>query len=465
MHEVWLCQYCGATNRGALDTCYKCEAPRTEPAKSGARWQPGAISAPPAQPSYIPAWPIGYLAVVLLILQVVCQLGLLAAGALLALPTINPDKFAETHASAAILVVCVLGYPISLVAAVVVHGAFLALTDSNVPALGGGKPDFGPLRAFFWWIESALWALRVNLTVLIPMGIGILAAALFDTRFAPVVALVLLAVAIMIFGFPLVVLRKPGRLLEDLTRRLMPSELQDDLAGKWSASWGTARMCEVLVPAISIAWFLIVVAVMAPPRGSGQTISAAQTSSIGSAVVILGVIVAVLTFVQVVANARSMWLLARLTLSLCTAQRVLRKWTRENGGASAGATAYAQPVYGAAQPTYGAAQPAPAIPRPRWMRTSADISGVDQSAAMPPAAAYAPAEEYAPAAAYAPAEEYAPVAPPFMASPVVAPPPAPPLAPPPIDPTRVVLLPSSTSVSRYGHQNLGRGPDGPLPRE
>ena len=457
MQEVWLCANCGAVNRSAGTSCYRCEAPQAAPVRG--RSSPSTTAEIAARPSYIPAWPIGFLAAALLALQALFQLGVMAAAALLVPSLIAPAKFPVSDVSLGIMRISLAGYVLVSIGSAAVHSIFLALTAFDTSALGGGKPQFGPLRAFFWWIESGLWSLRANLTVWIPLGIGFFALVAFVPQrdslgvamepqqwvlvcllSAVLVLLFTLFLAISIFGFPTVVLRKPGRLLDDLTQRLTPSAVPSNLAGKWTTSWSIARACELVAPAIYVAWVLIAIAMMALASPAAvSTRLESQANSLNAVGIVALILLAVVGWV---ANTRSTVLLARITFALSRAQIGGRKRAAERAGASIAAPVYTgAPVYvprpsAVPQPSVvpgsTVSGPSPVVPRPRWIRTPTELDGHDQDATSWPAEA---SEPVAP-------RPYAP----------------PPVAPPAVDTARVVLRPSSNSVSRYGVPDLGVGP-------
>jgi hypothetical protein len=441
MQEVWLCEACGAVNRGSLAICYRCEWPRSTPAPSASHGRSGAAAAP-ATPRYIPAWPLGYLAAAVLLLQVLLQVGVMAAAALQIPHLISPDMYAVSDGSLVLLGTCAMLYVLAFLVSVPLHGAFLALTAYNVPALGGGTPQFGPMRAFFWWIEAGLWAWRAYLTAWVPIGIGFLVGGFVDVRLAPIVAIVALLFFVIAFGYPVAVLRRAGRLLEDLTLRLSPSATASELAGKWSAAWAAARVCELLVPVVFVMWLLIAGALLIQVRlTAGGSITNDQASSVIAAATAVVVALVLLSVAAWVANARALWVLMRITVALSHARRVAPGVVPARGAPYAGAATYssaaaysgpatppglAPPV---ATPAYlqlppAPADPSPAIPRPRWLRT-------------PP-----PAEDDRYERAHGDeAPQY------FEQPPAAEPPPA---DQPDADSAPVVLLPSSRSVSRYG---------------
>jgi hypothetical protein len=410
MQGAWLCEACGAVNRAAVATCCRCESPQPEPAKSVTQGSRGPLWAPSiqAQPTYIPAWPIGYVSAALLVAQIVLQLGLMAAVSLLLLPAIAAERYEVTDGWLAFFRVCAIWYFVALVGSAVVHGAFLALTDLNTPALGGGKPRFGPLRAFFWWVESALWAWRANLTVWIPLGIGVLVAAYVNSLLAAIVTPVSLMIATMAFGFPVSVLRKAGRLPEDLTMRLAPTAISH--ANRWSSSWVTARMCDLLAPFVMVALIVTTAILLTQaPYSAGGGISSAQIRVVSSAGIAVVVVAIVLSALELAANALALVMLTRMTLSLSRAQMTGRKGVRDSGLVFDGEIGLVQPP-----PTPIA--PAPAAPKPRWIRSPAEIAGESQLAEDP-------------------SEEPRPI------------------APRPVESSRVVLLPSSRTLSRYGSRD------------
>jgi hypothetical protein len=456
MQEFWFCEACKSMNRGDAANCYKCRAPRAQATMATVHERrladitmPGVDELTPdharallARYPYSAAWPIGYASIALLAPPVLFQLGFLLCEVAYLIALVAPNSYSLGAGWSLLVAICAGGYGLSILVAAVVHSVFLALTDANVPSLGGGQPRFAPPRAAAWWIESALWAWRANATVWIPLYIGIVSMSVVGL-FGIVFAMALIWLATKYLRNPMYSLRKPARLLEDMVGRLSLRGSNDTgLPGLWSAAWSTARMIDVISPVVVIGGgFIIVVAqIIQMMREASGSAPASELTFIGSLTTMSAVLV-LLLMAEVAANTIALVLLARVTWSLSDSEKVRRKWVVQSAGwpsgpfpngypaaafapaaAAAPATAFA-PATGPAAPTYPVppapmrvvtfpspppisaatfsappqnperavteppaplsqppvSAPTPAAQQARWIRAQAEFAGVDSS--------------------------------------------------------------------------------------
>jgi hypothetical protein len=423
MQEYWFCEACKSMNRGDADRCYRCRAPKARATMATVherriedvlmpgvdRLEPGEARAMLAQHPYSAAWPIGYVSAVLLVVAAVFQfvLALVLAAPLLSL--IRPS-FALGNGWYVAVAGLSLGFTVASLVAAVAHSVFLGLTDMNVPSLGGGQPRFEPLRAGLWWIEAAGWALRAYLTVWIPLFIGLMAMEVLGL-FGILLAMALLYMSGRLFRDPLYSLRKPVRLLDDLIRRLSVRGDTGGLASTWSIAWIAARLIDTLGPVLlTCAWLIAVAAAFVQAVRSAN--GGGPLYDLGQIVTEVYALSVLLLVLEVIANAIALCLLARLTLSLSSSQRVRRDWVVESAGRPSGLYPAGLPAGTVASPTDPPAGPAPApvapitqpamwepprqsivqppappIARPRWIRTQDGLVGEDASEAPLPAEA------------------------------------------------------------------------------
>ncbi|MGD0862629.1 MAG: hypothetical protein ABSA21_07690 [Candidatus Limnocylindrales bacterium] len=513
MQEFWFCEACKSMNRGDADKCYRCRAPKAHATMATVherrlegvmmpgvdQLEPGAARAMLAQHPYDVAWPYGYVSVALLILAMLFQIGFaiwwLAVLVTLHAPSLDTlggyafGGYTLGAGWSGFEQISLWGYVAASIGAAVVHSVFLALTDTNVPALGGGQPRFGPAQAAAWWIEALGWAWRANLTVWIPLYICLRSAEIVG-GFGPLGVLglmfgiALIWLSIRLLGSPLYSLRKPGRLLEDLTRRLALRGSSDSgLASMWSAAWGTARMIDLMGPVVVVGavFAMAIVSIFEMLRTTSGAAPDFGLGTVLSSFYAITLLITVLVIAELVANSIALFLLARVTLSLCDSERARRRWVIESAGRPAGrvpnagaypagfmpsaqipaappASAVDSPAGAAARPPWTTAQPAmsepprpvaptapaPPVPRPRWIGVQAELAGENARAALRPTE---PRPTQPPPTA--PSAETPPNQPPAAESPT-----APSPAPPPVEPApaaesaKPVLRPSS-SMSRY----------------
>ena len=473
MQEFWFCEACKSMNRGDADHCYRCRAPRARATMATIherhladvmmpgvdKLEQGTARAMLAGYPYNDVGPMGYIAAAVLIPPILFQLGFLLYEVANLVSLIAPDRYFLGAGWSLLLQVCLGGYALFVVIAAVIHSIFLALTNTNVPSLGGGTPRFGSPRAAAWWIEAALWAWRANLTVWIPLYLGIRSMEVLGL-FGLVFALALVWLAIRYLHNPLYSLQKPRRLLEDLTSRLALRGSSDGgLPSMWSAAWGTARMVDVITPlVVVVAAIIVVIAAFIQMTRTTTGSPPASELSFASSLTTLSAALILIVMVEVVANIIALALLARLTLSLSHSQKVRRSWVV----ASAGRPSDVPPM------GFPAAVPAPAANPPAGLATRPPVVPAQPAAGptpltAPPQPPPAPAFVQAPAPGAPAAEPKTPLwlrtqaefAGDYSSTPE-AEPEREPAAQEPTEPTsppespRPVLRPSSSSLSRYG---------------
>jgi len=463
MQEFWFCEACKSLNRGDADHCYRCRAPRARATMATIherhladvmmpgvdKLEQGTARAMLEGYPYTDVGPLGYIAAALLIPPILFQLGFLLYEVALLISLIAPDRYFLGAGWFLLAQVCLGGYGLFVVIAAVIHSVFLALTNMNVPSLGGGTPRFGTPRASAWWIEAALWAWRANLTVWIPLYVGIRSMEVLGV-FGLVFALALLWLATRYLHNPMYSLRKPGRLLEDLTSRLALRGSSDGgLASMWSAAWGTARMVDVITPLVVVVGAIVMV-ISAFIQMTRTTTGSPPASELNfaSSLTTLSAVLILIVMVEVVANVIALALLARLTVSLSNSQKVRRNWVVTSAGWPSGVPPVGFPaavVASAANPPAGPAPRPPVIPA--------------QPVTEPPPPSPSEQPVPAPVPATAPATPPAPVAdrPPLwirtqaeFAGDYSSATPEPDDPTPSAESPEPVLRPSSSSLSRYG---------------
>jgi hypothetical protein len=303
----------------------------------------GQAAAMLAQNSYVPAWPVGWLSAVLLVFAGLVEVGLAAVVAAQLIPLIVPGTYVLGDRWSYLLLVGTLAYALTLVVAAGFSSVFLGLIDMNVPSLGGGTPRFGRWRAAAWWIESDLWFARAAIVVPGWALLGVMTRSYTGLVSGLIVGGVFFYSAFRLLGSPLYALRKPARLLDDLTRRLSVRGTGDaGLAGMWSAAWTTARLISILSPLIYLTIYIVAVIVISVSHLSAAYISANLQSNFGdflnpSGFALTAVAAWVLVWtVSLVADLIALFLLARITLSLSDSERVRRQWVLASAAGSGG---------------------------------------------------------------------------------------------------------------------------------
>jgi hypothetical protein len=414
MQEFWFCEACRSMNRGDADYCYRCRAPKVQATMATVHERtldgvmlPGVdyleqneAVAILARHPYSAAWPMGYLSAVLLLVPVIFQLGLIVEFAFTTLRLAVPALYDSTLMPPAMYQGVWLVFLGSTLLAGAAHSVFLGFVTSNVPSLAAGQPRFGPLRAAAWWIEALGWTLRADLSIWIPLYVtlwimGRMAWLGFEATGALVFGLGLLWLVHKIFGGPVDAVRKPGRLLDDLTKRLGLSSTPSGRAGLWTGAWGIARLIDATFPLVIIGSAFLVV-ILAVAQLSDMAAGGSGLFDFWNVINGMGVVVGSMMVVELAANAIALCLLIRITLSLCEGERARRKWVlaaaRTPGGmrpapqpapppppqprpapvAPAPPMPQAPPAIAPAAVMPAPQANAPAIPLPRWIRTQAD---------------------------------------------------------------------------------------------
>ncbi len=412
MQEYWFCEACRSMNRADADRCYSCRAPRENSTMATVherrlgdvlvpgvdRLDQGAAAAMRSQHAYTPVSALAYVSVALLLLSILCQVGyitILLAG-LIAL--LSPATYELGDGATIVAGVCFVGYVLSQVLAAIVHGIFLGLTDANAPSLGGGQPRFGPVRAGAWWIEALLWTWRVDLTIWLPLYLGLRVSEVLGLLGIPI-AVALVTVSLWIFGSPIDGLRKPGRLLEDLTRRLGLRGSSSGLASMWSAAWVSARLIDAIGPVLIVVGAVIAF-FAAIPQMVGFQAGSESIYDLRDIATAFAVLVDLMVLCEMIANVIALALLAGITLSLADAQDTRRRWVMENAGTPFGAFRVGYPGGYAALATY---PPAPIAPTDYAAPPASHVSSITPIASIVPVVPAMIAPPVAPTAPVAPA--------------------------------------------------------------
>ncbi len=403
MQEYWFCESCKSMNRATADRCYRCHAPRTQATLvTVAERAPGVVLIPEldeehrqvawtlmARQTYISAWQLGYVAAGLLLVACLAAPLMLIAQTML---TVSGRLPADASLGA---LVGRLWFVIGLLylGAIVVHSIFLGLTTMDTPALGSGSARFATWRAFLWWIESTLWALRGGLAFVVPVLLAWIGLVIGGLIFGLIIGGVWFWLAIQLLGDPVLCLGKPKRLIEDLWQRLAVRGSADArLVSLWAMAWGVSRGFAYAVSAFVYVAMLILLLlsffgyVFGIDLGLVGSDSGDQTYVTALAVFVAGV--------QLLAEGIASLLLVEITLELASRQRTRERWVTSGLGPAQGGPA------AAAMPPVASAGPPPSPPSPPsspWI-APAEVGQQHASAGTGPAPA-------APAFAPAPASE------------------------------------------------------------
>jgi hypothetical protein len=336
-----------------------------------------------ARHGYTSAWRLGYAAAALLALVALAEIvfGLAYLGVCLGRREFGmpPEGDARYMAAAAPLAVVVISWLVTAV----VHSIFLGLTDSNVPALGGGSPRFDPIRAGLWWIEATLWWMRAALAFVVPVFLCLLALILGGLIFGMVLAIVWVVVSVMLFGDPIKCLGKPGRLLGDLYLRLAVEGSSDTrIVTYWSLAWGIARGLSYAV----VVLFGVMVVATIPARIVGGLESApADQSEVAFFLLDLFTVT-----IELVAEVIAMGLLCQITLELSRRQRIREQWVLSGSHAAAATAAPSVAAPALVAPVPGS--PARLMPGPQPYSAPAPAPAADGPTPASPPAAPPPAD-------------------------------------------------------------------------
>jgi hypothetical protein len=316
-----------------------------------------------ARGTYVSAWRLGYAAAALLFLAGAVATVVLVALAALAIRNRDIDLPSSSLAGMSPYAAAGLVATVTLVVAVVVHGAFLAMTAMDTPSLGSGHPGFGPIRSAVWWIESLLWALRGGLAFVGPPFLFVVALMMGGVLFGMIGGVVWFMCALWLLGDPITNLAKPGRLLRDLHERLAtPGDSDSRVVTYWMWAWGTARGVD-FAAAASIYVLAVILGLFAliGPRFGFHLDPAPPEQQATASWMLGGLIVAI----QVIADVISLFLLAVITFDLSDRQRRREKWVMSGLRTPSG-------------------HPAPTGARPTSL-PPAPISGLGSTPTLPPA--------------------------------------------------------------------------------
>jgi hypothetical protein len=448
MQSYWFCDSCKSMNRAEASRCYSCRAPKGSslPEVHGhphdvlipGQTAPEDVRVVPALSggSYLGALLLGYLSAILFIVPLLAGLVVLCGGVINILSALEPERFAMSATMERLTTMGLILYGAGLGLAVLFHSAFLCLTTSNVPALGGGMPRFGSTRAALWWIEGRLWVALASLIFGMLAAGALLAAAMFFPGL--IVGVVAFWALSRLIGSPITLIRKPVRLHADLARRL---GLQDSaghgLVSTWATSWTIARLLEMLAPLLmALVMLLAAVGLFGQAvSGASQRDLLARAESLDRTVEASYVLFVAVAFA---ADLFALFAMTRLTLWYVHAQRARRAWilggAKSRGATPPAARPPAPPAYAQQPPAYAQQPPAYAQQPPAY-------------AQQPPAYAQQP-------------PAYAQQPPAYAQQPPAARPPAPPAVPgdPAAEPKAPRIL-----MPRSGFHVTGSAPTEPLP--
>jgi hypothetical protein len=351
MQEFWFCSACSSMNRGDTARCYKCHALKAQATLATvAERQPGVVLTPGLDEEhreiawalmsanrYISAWRLGYVAGALLIAFPILTLAMIAVLALVLLGGGGVGPVAargQVAPGMAILFVALeLAGSLCFLAMVATHSAFLALTSMNSPALGSGQPRFGPVRSFFWWVESYLWAWWGLQVFLIPvyLVLGVLLLFQLLATFGLILGVLIGLLCIYIvrwlleaLGGPIASIGKPKRLLQDLTLRLgVPGASDTRFVGLWGMSWAWARGIEFVVILSPVLVGLLLLAVFFYAWQAGLQLQPAPADQSAVFFVILFLLPIVL---HMAADLFGYYTLGRATIEMSKRQRTREEW-------------------------------------------------------------------------------------------------------------------------------------------
>lgn len=172
MNDVWVCDACKSINRQRNDRCYKCDGRRDAAmAQEGPDVRIAAAVANRGVRGYSSSMPFALITAVLILaaaglgfILVILQLQGMPAlrqAFLDAVSTGRSPSLDAWTADQARLAVPSLVRTILLLVAVVGFGLWLSRVRLNIPALGGGIPSWGPMKAFFYPIIPIVNIIKV----------------------------------------------------------------------------------------------------------------------------------------------------------------------------------------------------------------------------------------------------------------------------------------------------------------
>ena len=172
MNDVWVCNACKSINRRRNDRCYKCDGRRDDAmAQEGPDIRVATALANRSVRGYSSSMPFALITAVVILavaglgfVLVLLQLQGMPAmrqAFLDALSTGSSDALNAWTADRAELAVPSLVRTILLLVAVLGFGLWLSRVRLNIPALGGGIPSWGPMKAFFYPIIPIVNIIKV----------------------------------------------------------------------------------------------------------------------------------------------------------------------------------------------------------------------------------------------------------------------------------------------------------------
>jgi hypothetical protein len=419
MPDNWFCDSCGSLNRGQADRCYRCKSAKAKAIAATTREQrpqdallPGAdkvgaarAAARLAPHSYVDPALLGYLSALGFTIMFAAGLATIAGAVAALLAKLAPDVFQFTDAMGRLTVVAGAVTAAGSVLALVCHSVFLWLTTRNVPALAGGTPRFGSGRALAWWIEAWLWQLWAFCIVWILPGILLLVilfllrigvAALGAIGFFVALALIwyfgrYAGIRIDFPQYALEVLRKPARLLEDLTERLAVKDSPGRrLVSLWSTSWVVGAVIRFFLPYLVLGLWVFIVLLLAVRALAGV---GGRMPSQSDLLLTEATFVALMGLTALLADLMAVFFMARLTLALTDAQRERRRWLVEGESPLPNQLAGRAPLPVPPAPEPNAvAPPAPSAPPAPVPRPTGAFTGFARGSSAPAGPAPAPSD-------------------------------------------------------------------------
>jgi hypothetical protein len=408
MQEAWFCENCRSMNRAQSSVCYRCHAPKAQATLATVQEQrPADVAIPGIDHldggqaaallghAYQDVSALGYLAAASLGIAALASAVTLLLTALVVLVASTAGSFRLNAAGAGVLLVAGGVSSLAVPAGILLHSVFLGLTTRNVPALGGGQPSFGALRAGLWWLEAGFWVLAASFVVWSLPGIAILlmaASMILGFQVFGLIGLVAVVIAIEwtrreldlslnVFRYSLAALRRPARPLDELASRLgAKGSPGHDLVGLWSASWVSGFAITIFMPLLGLGIAVAAVGGVLIARLAGIDVRMPSAAELDWA---QRVFEALMALVATLASLLAIFFMARLTLWLTRAQRDRRRWVVAAAGGPGGRPAPSP----ASTPGIGRRPVTPAVtPGPAQLVRA----GLPQSARPSPVAPAAP---------------------------------------------------------------------------
>jgi hypothetical protein len=418
MQEAWFCENCRSMNRAQSNVCYRCHAPKAGATLATVRDQrpvdvaipgidhlDGGRAAALLSRTYQDVSALGYLAAAILGIAAVASAVTLFLTALVVLLASTAGNVSLSPGAAAVLLIAGGVGSLAVPAGILLDSIFLGLTTRNVPALGGGQPSFGPLRAGLWWLEAGFWVLAASFVVWSLPGIVILlmaASMILGFEVFGLIGLVGVVIAIEwtrrelsisfnVFRYSLAALRRPARPLNELASRLgAKGSAGHDLVGLWSASWVTGFAITIFMPLLGLGIGVAAIAVVLVAALAGIDVRMPSAAELDWAERVFEALMAV---VATLAALLAIFFMTRLTLWLTRAQRDRRRWVLSAAGRPGGLHAPGPAPAPGIGPGTARQGPAPAAPAvaPRASPGLAQLARPGPPQAGPPRAAPRPA--------------------------------------------------------------------------